>query len=548
MEYDVIVIGGGVNGTGIARDCALRGMKTLLVEKDDFGAGTSGASSSMIHGGLRYLRTDVQTTKLSCLDSGYIQKIAPHLLWRIPFLMPIFGSGLKTKIYAELLETYLEAYDRFSVRYKNGRPHTRLDPNEVYRLEPGLAGGIFTALTFDEWGVNAHRLCLLNALAAAEQGADVRNHTEVVRFHRDEQNRITTVWLRDHLQGGLEEALARVIVNATGPWSPKVAHLAQAKVRLRPAKGIHLISERRISDMAIVTTAIDGRQIFVLPYGNCSMVGTTDDDYYGDLEEVMANEDEVEYLLQGIERVFPTIRRYRWIYTTAGVRPTLFDWGKYEDDLCREHAIYDHTEEGAPGLFSIAGGKLASYRLMSEEMTDRIAVRLENKNRCRTHLEPLPGAEAEVDLNVIARKYQLPLFVILKLYHRHGCRIEEVLKEIEAHPTWRRTVCACEPVLEAEIRYVIRREWARTLLDISRRTRMGLGSCQGIDCLLPSAAILADEFSLTTRELKEQMRQFLEARWRSKAPVLRGVGMAEEEMFRGMLRQMEGILKSCSMS
>ncbi|MBI4208628.1 MAG: glycerol-3-phosphate dehydrogenase/oxidase [Deltaproteobacteria bacterium] len=542
--YDVIVIGGGVNGTGTARDCATRGLKTLLVEKNDFGSGTSGASTSMIHGGLRYLRTDVKTTKTSCLDSGYTQKIAPHLLWRIPFLMPVFGSGLQAKIYTELVETYLEAYDHFSVPLKNGRSHTRLDPNEVYRLEPGLAGGIHAALTFDEWGIYAHRLCAVNALSAVENGAEALNHTEVMGLEWGSAEGIT-VKLKDRLQNTTSKVLAKVVVNATGPWSPQVAALAKAEVKLRPGKGIHLVSDRRVSNIAIVATAVDGRQIFVLPFGNCSMIGTTDDDYYGDLDLLVAHEDEVEYLLQGIEKVFPTIRQYRWTHTTVGVRPTLFEWGKNEDDLYREHAIFDHSSEGAPGLFSIAGGKLASYRWMSEEMADVVAKKFENKNRCRTHIDPLPGAEAEVDLNVVSRKYQLPLFTVLKLYHRHGCRIEEILKETESHPSWKRVVCVCEPVLEAEVRYVIRKEWARNLSDIARRTRLGLGSCQGIDCAVPAAAILADELSLTAREIGAALQAFFEERWRSKAPVLRGRELAQEEITRHLLGQLEGELQRC---
>ncbi len=542
--YDVIVIGGGVNGTGTARDCAGRGLKTLLVEKNDFSSGTSGASTSMIHGGLRYLRTDVKTTKLSCLDSGYIQKIAPHLLWRIPFLLPVFGSGLKAKVYTELVETYLEAYDHFSVRLKNGRRHTRLDPSEVYRLEPGLAGGIHAALTFDEWGIYAHRLCVANALSAAESGAEVRNHTEVVALEWGNAEGIA-VKLRDRIQNTTLSVLTKIVVNAAGPWSPRVAALARAEVKLRPGKGIHLISDRRVSDIAIVATAVDGRQIFVLPFGNCSMIGTTDDDYYGDIDFLVANEDEVEYLLQGIEKVFPTIRQYRWTHTTVGVRPTLFEWGKNEDVLYREHAIFDHSGEGAPGLFSIAGGKLASYRLMSEEMTDIVAARFENKNRCRTHIDPLPGAEAEVDLNVISRKYQLPLFTILKLYHRYGCRIEEILKETESHLAWKRVICCCEPILEAEIRYVIRKEWVRDLGDLSRRTRLGLGSCQGMDCAVPAAAILGEEFSLTAQEIQTMIQTFFQERWRSRAPILRGRELVQEEIFRHLLSQLDGELQRC---
>ncbi|MGH9896880.1 MAG: FAD-dependent oxidoreductase, partial [bacterium] len=169
MEFDLIVIGGGVNGCGIARDAAMRGLKTLLVEKNDFGSGTTGASSQMIHGGARYLLSSVKTTKTSSIDSGYIRRIAPHLLFRIPFLFPVLKQPPKSewarKIYLTLLETYFEAYDRYS-KLKKGRPHTRLNPEEALSLEPELNPEMVGAVTFDEWGIDSFRLCIANVVSA----------------------------------------------------------------------------------------------------------------------------------------------------------------------------------------------------------------------------------------------------------------------------------------------------------------------------------------------------------------------------------------------
>src|SRR3989338_8527563 len=177
-RYDVIVIGGGVNGTGLARDCALRGFKTLLVEKSDFGGGTTGASSCLIHGGARYLLYDVHTTKVACLDSGYIQKIAPHLLFRIPFLYLVFKGE---KPHVDLLETFFEVYDRYS-SLRNGKRHTRLSREEVLELEPGIVPHVSGAISFDEWAIDPYRLCVLNALSAKEASADIHNHEEVTSF------------------------------------------------------------------------------------------------------------------------------------------------------------------------------------------------------------------------------------------------------------------------------------------------------------------------------------------------------------------------------
>ncbi|MBZ0253479.1 MAG: FAD-dependent oxidoreductase, partial [Candidatus Methylomirabilis sp.] len=182
--YDLIVIGGGVNGAGIARDAAMRGLSTLLLEKYDFAAATTGASSGMIHGGLRYLQRDVGTTALSCLDSGYIQKIAPHLLFRIPFLYPVRDFGPAARVMIELVETYFSIYDRYQP-LKNGRPHVRLSRQECLEIEPGLNPDIVGGVSMDEYGIDPYRLVVANAVSAHEAGATVMNHTEVTDFVKE---------------------------------------------------------------------------------------------------------------------------------------------------------------------------------------------------------------------------------------------------------------------------------------------------------------------------------------------------------------------------
>jgi glycerol-3-phosphate dehydrogenase len=175
FSHDVIVIGGGINGVGIARDCALRGMKTLLIEKHDFAKGASGNNTGMIHGGIRYLRYDVGTTKSSCTDSGYIQKIAEHLLHRVAFLFPIMKSDFGGQFLLEGAEIFFEAYDRFQP-LKNGKSHTRLTREEALELEPGLSPNIIGAVTLDEWAIDSYRLTVENAVDAKLAGAQIRNY------------------------------------------------------------------------------------------------------------------------------------------------------------------------------------------------------------------------------------------------------------------------------------------------------------------------------------------------------------------------------------
>jgi len=533
MDFDLIVIGGGVNGCGIARDAAMRGFKTALVEKNDFGSGTTGASSQMIHGGARYLLSDVKTTRLSSIDSGYIQKIVPHLLFRIPFIYPLLKkpgrSEVAQKIYLELLETYFEAYDKFSA-LKNGKPHTRLSRDEAQALEPDLVDDLMGAVTFDEWGIDSFRLCLANVLSAAEHSCEVFNHTEVMEILK-EGGRIVGVKTRNTLDGNRSELRGRLVFNAAGPWVPKLAEMAGCEIKLRPAKGVHLIIDRRISNYAIMANAIDGRGIFMMPYQNTTVIGTTDDDYFGDPDEIPILEDEVEYLLEGIESVFPRVREARIVNAWAGVRPTLYRRGPYEDDLSREHEVFDHElRDRLPGFLSIAGGKLASYRLMAEEAVNLVCLKLGRVSPCRTHQVPLPGGERGVDAEGLAREYGVPLFAANRLVYRHGARAIRILEMVKERATLGNILCQCEPVLECELRHAVRHEWARTLGDLRRRTRYTIGPCEGTRCFMMGAQILGEELNLSPSEVFAQLKAFMEKSWRGRAPILDGVSLQQEEL------------------
>src|SRR5580704_11315200 len=224
-RFDVAVIGGGVNGTGVARDLALRNLRVVLFERHDLAFGASGNSSGMIHGGVRYLATAPSVTETSCRDSGYIQRIAPHLLFRIPFLMPL-RDGVKRRVMLELIDAYFRAYDDYQP-LKRGEPHCRLDAADLRRLEPGLVGPLAGGITFDEWGVDGSRLCVLNALDAVEHGARVRIHTSVEGIERlpggERAGPRYVVRSRDAITAAVVRTRARAVVNATGAWSPVTA-------------------------------------------------------------------------------------------------------------------------------------------------------------------------------------------------------------------------------------------------------------------------------------------------------------------------------------
>lgn len=534
IRVPVLIVGGGINGAGIARDLALRGVHCALVERREFGSGTSWASSGMIHGGLRYLQKDPEVTLHSCVDSGAIQRIAPHLIFRIPFVMPVFPED---PIGPELVEVGLEMYDQYQP-FKNGRSHTRLSRAEALRLEPALSPRIDCAFTLDEWGVDAARLCAANALDAAERGAVVLTHTELVEWLREPgSGRVVGGRMRDRIHGEEFEIEADVCMNAGGPWVPKLAALAGVELRMRPGKGIHLVFERRVSNLAVYARGVDGRDMFTFPHEQNSMAGTTDDDFYGDLDRIEATEDEVAYVLQAMERSIPSIRRHRVTHTIQGVRPTLWGFGKNEDELSRDYVVVDHARDGAPGLFTIAGGKLAAYRLMAEDAADRLCATLGVREPGRSATTPLPGGDGALDVLATAKRFRTPVAAVVRLGFRHGTRTPQVLADHDTEQradvaTPPRVVCACEPVLDAELRHAVAREGVRRLTDCTLRVRLGVGACQGAGCAGAAAAVLADALDWTASRCVEELRAFVDERWRAIAPALGAAHLAAMEIHR----------------
>jgi glycerol-3-phosphate dehydrogenase len=541
-DVDVVVIGGGVNGAGVARDCAQRGLRVAVFERNDIAFGASGNNSGMIHGGPRYLTYDPDVTYTSCLDSGHIQRIAPHLLFRIPFLMPVDRDRRGAKVALTLLDAFFDLYDKYQP-LKRGKPHTVLTAEQLQQLEPGLAGTTVGGVSFDEWGIDGVRLCVGNLVDAAERGAEVRVHTTVTEILRHDDGAARGVRYRDLLSGEGGSCTAKVVVNATGAWAPLTASLgglAAEHARIRPGKGIHVFFDRRLTNYAIAVRAIDGRQVFLEPWQNMSVIGTTDTDYYGDLDDVVATTAEVRYLIQAVARVFPAILDARPIGTWAGVRPTIYDWGPDPDGLSREHEIVDHAAHGAPGLYSMIGGKLASYRLFSEEMSDVVAARLGVAARSRTHVLPLPGGEELVDPLALAEDAGIEPIAGARLEYRHGARALRIVERLGRDPREAAVLCPCEPVLEAEVRYVVAHEWAHTVDDVSRRTRLGLGSCGGMRCAARCGAIVAEMTGRSPLDGQRMALDFLESAARRRLSVIGTVQARQEALSLATIRSQLG--------
>jgi glycerol-3-phosphate dehydrogenase len=529
MLYDLAIIGGGINGAGIARDAALRGLTVALFEREDWGAGTTGSSTRMIHGGVRYLLYDIPTTRISSQDAGRIRRIAPHLTWRIPFLWPLYPGG---RFMREATEAFLSAYDVHAV-HKGGLRHTRLNAAEARQLEPGLAPDVQGALTLDEWGCDVYRLAALNAQDARERGALVRSHTEVVDLLRSGRD-IRGVRVRDRITGDTQDVEARIVINAAGPWVPAVAGLAATTVRMRPGKGVHVTFERRIGNYGLILDGVDGRTMFLVPHGAETIVGTTDTDYYGDAAhaDLSITRDEVEYVIEAAARALPQARQWRPLRAWAGIRNTVFEWGVDSDGLSRRHEIIDHAQrDGVAGLLSIVGGKLAAYRIQAEEAVDTALQQLQREPvSCTTGAVPLPGAEEPPDFVALARETPLPPAALERIWRRVGSRLRQLLDG--AGPDELAPLCRSEAITAAEVRYAVQVEECRTLEDLFRHAHVGAGSCDGSDCAHLAAQIMMELLDWSAERYYAELEAFRQVRWVQRRPVLRDAQLAAEEIHR----------------
>jgi glycerol-3-phosphate dehydrogenase len=303
---------------------------------------------------------------------------------------------------------------------------------------------------------------------------------------------------------------------------------------MRPGKGVHLTLDRRYSNYGVILSAVDGRQMFLMPHESESIIGTTDDDYYGDPDDLEATNDEVEYLLEGAASLVPGVRAARVTRAWCGLRTTIYAYGPNEDALSREHQLHDGAAEGLAGLLSFVGGKLASYRAQAEEATDRIMDLLRRpRGACRTHEVPLPGGDEVPDPVRLAEDGLVAAPVAARLVYRHGSLAREVLRLVREDPRLGLVLCRDEGILAAEVVYCVRHEKVRRLQDLRRRCRVALGACGGVDCARISAQLAGRELGWDADRIRAELADLLDQGWRERRAILDGAQLAQEELVRG---------------
>ena len=491
--YDLIVVGGGINGAGIARDAAQRGMNVALLEKNDFSSGTTQAPTRLIHGGLRYLEYfEFSLVFESLQEREILLRVAPHLVHPLPFIIPIYAHHRRGPL---LVNLGMLGYDVLSFNKSLPR-YRRLSAAQVRELEPGLdpdglRGGVLYYDGQVDW---PERLCLANALAAGQSGAYVRNYSQVVGFLGNAKS-VEGVRVRETLTGKKYDLRARLVVNAAGPWADSVLQLHDTAEprRVLGTKGIHVVvpSFRGAPRHAIYIEArSDGRPYFVVPWAGALLIGTTDDPYTGSLDDVRPTDAEARYLLAEVNQVFPAanLSTEDVHHTYAGVRALPVQRGKTTGALSRRSFIHDHEkEEGVRGLVSIIGGKLTAYRHLAEEVVDhaQAILRVKGLKPCRTSQTPLPGGELSdlqaylsAETSHASTRFELQPQQIEHLIRLYGTCYAEVLALVEQHPELGTRLVKGSPDIAAQAVYAVDHEMAQRLSDFFVR-RTGLVSRDG---------------------------------------------------------------------
>lgn len=478
--FDLAIIGGGINGCGIARDAAGRGNSVFLCEMNDLSSGTSSWSSKLIHGGLRYLEYyEFRLVREALIEREVLWQIAPHIIKPLRFVLP-HHSGLRP---AWLLRLGLFMYDHLGGRHL--LPAAR--SVDLRRDEVGqpLAPGRFTrGFEYSDCFVDDARLVVLNARDAADRGAVIRTRTRAV-----EARRLDDCWqvtLEDTITGTRDSIKARALVNAGGPWVEDVLTRragVNAKAKVRLVQGSHIVVPRLYDhDRAYTFQNADGRVVFVIPYqGDFTLIGTTDRDYDGDPAKVRASGDEIAYLCQSVnDYLAKPVKPQDVVWAYAGVRP-LYDDGASEAKAATRDYVFEFDTPGALPLLSIFGGKITTYRRLAEEALERLAPYLRGTKAQAgwTAKAPLPGGDLDVSAvpaladELVRDHLFLSRSLALRLAHAYGTRASKVLGDVSSASDLGQLFG--DTLTEREVRYLMTYEFARTAEDIVwRRSKLGL--------------------------------------------------------------------------
>ena len=517
-EFDVIIIGGGITGAGTQRDCAMRGLRTLLIERSDIATGATGRNHGLLHSGARYAVNDAESAEECIRENRILRRIAAHCIDET--------DGLFITLPEDDLsyqQTFVDACK------KAGIGAEIIDPELAKRLEPSVNPDLIGAVKVPDGSVDPFRLCAANMLDAKLHGGQVRLHTEVTGFIR-EGSTIKGVHTLNHQTGEETDYYAPITVNACGIWGQHIAELAGVRVGMFPAKGALLIFAHRVNNMVINRCRKPSNADILVPGDTVCVIGTTSTRIpFEECDNVAVTPDEVTLLITEGAKLAPSLSETRILRAYAGVRPLV----SADDDpsgrnISRGIVCLDHEErDGLKGFITITGGKLMTYRLMAEIATDLVCRKLAVEKACTTAETPLPGSEEKSYEAVAQKVWEAPTTAQKAAASRMGTRDDDL-------------ICECEEVSVGEINAAIDRMDVSTLTDLRRRTRVGMGTCQGEFCACRAAGLLAKAHGCVERERKD-LADFLQERWKGNFPIGWGDTLREAEYTQWIYKHVLGI-------
>jgi glycerol-3-phosphate dehydrogenase len=509
LSTDLLVIGGGATGTGVAWDGALRGLDVVLVERGDLASGTSGRFHGLLHSGGRYAVKDPNAADECARENGVVRHVAADCVEDTGGLF--VTTPFDDPAYADLFVNGCR---------DTGVPCEEIDPARALREEPRLNPRISRAFRVPDASVDVWKLAWALARAAQGRGARILPYHETVAVHRD-RDRVHGARVRDSRSGDEFDIEARVTVSATGAWAGQLAELAQIEgVRVMPGRGIMIGMNHRLVNTVVNRCQMPTDGDIIVPIRTVSVIGTTDVDT-DDPDDHSVLQDEVDAMLDDGERLVPGFKEARALRVWTGVRP-LFEDRKEggpasSRDVTRAHALLDHLDrDGVSGFFTITGGKLTTYRLMAEETVDAVCRQLGEPRPCATSTTRLPGSGDGKYLHV-------------------GDRLGRRERELQDD----QLICECEMITRGQVEDAVRQRGTIDLDDLRRLLRLGMGPCQGGFCIYRATGILRGMHGINTEQANEALLDYVRERWKGAWPVLYGDQLRQarfdEWVFQGLL-------------
>ncbi|HDR1428531.1 TPA: anaerobic glycerol-3-phosphate dehydrogenase subunit A [Pasteurella multocida] len=516
MTTNVIIIGGGATGAGIARDCALRGVNCVLLERRDIATGATGRNHGLLHSGARYAVNDPESAKECIEENKILRRIARHCVDETEGLFITLPED-DLSYQKQFIQSCTQA----------GIDAIAIDPDLAKHLEPSVNPDLVGAVVVPDGSIDPFRLTASNMLDATENGARIFTYCEVKDLIQ-EGGRVIGVSVYDHKYKINRQFFAPVVVNASGIWGQGIAAYADLNIRMFPAKGALLVMGHRINKMVINRCRKPADADILVPGDTICVIGTTSSRIpYDQIDNMVVTPEEVDILFREGEKLAPSLRHTRVLRAYAGVRPLVAtDDDPSGRNVSRGIVLLDHAErDGLEGFVTITGGKLMTYRLMAEWATDLVCKKLNKHAECVTATQPLPGS-SESRLETNKRVISLPSTIRYSAVYRHGSRATRLLHSERLD---RSLVCECEAVTAGEVRYAVDELSVNNLVDLRRRTRVGMGTCQAELCACRAAGLMARFGVATPRQSTTQLASFMEERWRGIEPIAWGEAMREAD-------------------